>query len=246
MDKSSEGSARPPGKRLTVRRLPEQVADQLCEQIVSGVLPVDSVLPTEPELCARFGVSRTVVREAVRLLASKGLVEVRHGSGMRVRPQAAWDLLDPQVLFGRLQHERDLELLADILEVRRIIEIDVAGLAALRRTEDDLARLRALIAAMQAALHDADEYTTLDFEFHDVLLRAARNRLLVDVLRPVSEVLRAGRSITNRRARSLSVSLRGHVELCEAVAAHDEEASRDAMRRHIVQFEKDIRQSIAG
>jgi GntR family transcriptional repressor for pyruvate dehydrogenase complex len=233
-------------ERVAVRRLPEQVADQLCEQIVSGALPVDTVLPTEPELCVRFGVSRTVVREAVRLLVSKGLVEVRHGSGMRVRPQAMWDLLDPQVLFGRLQHERNFDLLAEILEVRRIIEIEVAGLAARRRTDEDLAQLRALLVAMQAALQDADAYTALDYEFHAVLLCAARNRLLIDMLQPVAEVLRAGRHITNRRARSLSTSLRGHVELCDAVAAQDEATARDAMRRHIVQFEKDIRQSIAG
>ncbi|MCX6018413.1 MAG: FadR/GntR family transcriptional regulator [Chloroflexi bacterium] len=230
-------------EHVFIRRLPEQVADSLCEEIFSGALPPESTLPTEPELCVRFGVSRTVVREAVRLLVSKGLVEVRHGSGMRVRPQAMWDLLDPQVLFGRLQHERNFDLLAEILEVRRIIEIEVAGLAARRRTDEDLVQLRALLVAMQAALHDADAYTALDYEFHEMLLRAACNRLLIEILRPVAEVLRAARCITNRRARSLTASQRGHIKLVNAIAAKDVDAARDAMQRHIVQFEQDIRRS---
>jgi len=230
-------------ERVAVRRLPEQVADQLCEQIVSGALPVDTVLPTEPELCVRFGVSRTVVREAVRLLVSKGLVEVRHGSGMRVRPQSEWDLLDPQILFGRLQHEKNFGLLSEILEVRRIIEIEVAGMVAKRRSEADLAQLRTLLVELDAALHDADAYTALDYEFHEMLLRAACNRLLIEILRPVAEVLRAARCITNRRARSLTASQRGHIKLVNAIAAKDVDAARDAMQRHIVQFEQDIRRS---
>jgi DNA-binding FadR family transcriptional regulator len=229
--------------RVEIRKLPEQVADHLCEEIVSGAAAVGSVLPTEPELCARHGVSRTVVREAVRLLASKGLVEVRHGSGMRVRPQADWDLLDPQVLFGRLRHERNFDLLSEILEVRRIIEISAAGLAAQRRTEQDLAQLREILAGLDASLADADRYTMLDYELHEAVLAAARNRLLVDMLRPVTGVLRAARQITNRTARSLAASQRGHIEIVQAIADRDERRACDAMRRHIVQFERDIRRS---
>lgn len=228
---------------VAVRRLPEQVADQLSEKILSGVLPVGDALPTEPELCEGYGVSRTVVREAVRLLASKGLVEVRHGSGMRVRPQQDWDLLDPQVLLGRMQNEKNVGLLTEILEVRRIIEVEVAGLAAQRRTADELAQMRMLIVGLDESLRDAEAFTALDYELHAAILHAARNRLLIDMLHPVTEVLRAARRITNRRVRSLSISQRGHTELVEAIAARDEEAARDAMRRHIVQFERDIRQS---
>lgn len=229
--------------RVEVRKLPEQMADSLCDEIVSGAAPVGAVLPTEPELCARHGVSRTVVREAVRLLASKGLIEVRHGSGMRVRPQSDWDMLDPQVLFGRLRHERNFELLSEILEVRRIIEISAAGLAAQRRTDDDMVQLRATLAGLDAAIGDADRFTVLDYELHEAVLAAARNRLLVDMLRPVNGVLRAARRITNRTARTLAASQRGHVEIVKAIVDRDEQRACDAMRRHIVQFERDIRRS---
>jgi len=119
--------------------------------IVSGTLSAGAALPTESELADYFRVSRTVIREAVRLLASKGLVDVKHGRGMWVLPSSRWDKLSPLVLFERLQVRGDNQaLFNELLEVRRLVEVEAAGLAAARRTSADLPALQAAVAGMQA------------------------------------------------------------------------------------------------
>lgn len=232
--------------RVQARTLHEHLVTQITEQIVSGQIAPGSALPTEPELCASFDVSRTVVREAVRVLASKGLIEVKHGSGMRVLQPEQWNLLDPQILFGRVRQDSNATLLVEMLEVRRIIETEVAGMAADRRNSADMTRLRELLAQLEASMGDPDEYTRLDYEFHEAVLSAARNRLLAETLRPLAEVIREARLITNRGVRSLAASQRGHAEICEAILAGDAAAARDAMRRHIQQFERDIRKGVGA
>lgn len=232
--------------RMQARTLHEHLVTAITEQIVSGQIAPGAALPTEPELCASFDVSRTVVREAVRVLAAKGLIEVKHGSGMRVLQPEQWHLLDPQILFGRVRQDSNAALLAEMLEVRRIIETEVAGMAAERRDAADMARLQDLLAQLEAGMSDPDLYTRLDYEFHEAILAAARNRLLAETLRPLAKVIREARLITNRGARSLVPSQLGHAEICEAILAGDAVAARDAMRRHIQQFERDIRKGVGA
>ncbi len=127
------------------------VVQQMVRLIVSGTLSAGAALPTESELADYFRVSRTVIREAVRLLASKGLVDVKHGRGMWVLPSSRWDKLSPLVLFERLQVRGDNQaLFNELLEVRRLVEVEAAGLAAARRTSADLPALQAAVAGMQA------------------------------------------------------------------------------------------------
>lgn len=230
--------------RLNNRPLYEELVEQITRRIVVGDLKPGSALPTEPVLCEQFGVSRTVVREAVRILVSMGLLEVRHGSGMRVLGPDEWDYLDPLVLFEQVVGGRGEELLDEVLEVRRIFEVEAAGLAARRRTEDDLFSLHERLEAMGEALKNAEEFTRLDVEFHDRILRAARNRPLREALRPINDVLKAGRLITNRgacrRADGAMDSQRGHEEIYAAIAREDPDGAREAMSRHVEQFERDI------
>jgi DNA-binding FadR family transcriptional regulator len=171
-----------------------------------------------------------------------GLVQVKHGRGMWVLPSSRWDHLSPLLLFERLQVPGDNQgLFNDLLEVRRLVEVEAAGLAAARRTPADLPALQAAVAGMRAQPDDPDAHTRLDVEFHDRILAAARNDLLRELVRPVAEVLGAARSLTSRNGR-LAESLFGHEAILAAVEAGDGQAAREAMRIHIASFERDLAQ----
>jgi GntR family transcriptional repressor for pyruvate dehydrogenase complex len=224
------------------RRLHERVVQQLARRIVRGELRPGAGLPPEAELAQQFAVSRTVIREAARILVAKGLVSVKHGRGMTVQGPDRWDYLDPLVLFERVRSGGGDDLLNELLEVRRLLEGEAAALAAQRRTEADLTALRAKLAEMDAALADPDRFTRVDIEFHDVILAAAQNRLLREALRPVAGVLAVGRALTSRELPGAPErSQQGHGEIVAAIAAADPDVARLSMRRHILQFEANIR-----
>jgi DNA-binding FadR family transcriptional regulator len=171
----------------TVERRPlaQQVVERLRALLGGEEFPVGARLPTEPELMARFGVGRSTVREAVRVLAHLGLVEVRQGDGTYVR--AAAQEGDAEPLAARLRRAR----LAEVYQVRGILEPAVAELAAANRDEDDLARLRALLDqedAARAAGNAADRIEAA-LAFHRALADATHNRVLADLYRAISPVL---------------------------------------------------------
>jgi DNA-binding FadR family transcriptional regulator len=195
-------------------------------------------------LAEQFGVSRTVIREAVRVLVSKGLIEVKQGSGMRVRSPEDWDYLDPLILFEQVASGRGEELLDELLETRRILEVEVAGMAAERRTEKELEVLKACLDSMARTLADPAEFTRFDVEFHDRMLHAARNRPLREALRPVNKVIKEGRAITNRFSADPGESQSGHEKIYEAIERGDPRNAREAMHRHVRQFERDIRAAL--
>jgi DNA-binding FadR family transcriptional regulator len=225
-------------------RLHEGVVRQIVRQIADGTLEPGTVLPAEPELAKRFGVSRTVVREAVHALSSQGLIAVRHGSGMRVQPPERWRYLDPLVLFEVIRSGQEDDLLDELLEVRRIFEVEGATLAAERRTNEGVATLRSILDRMAKTINDLDEYTRLDGMFHDQILIVARNRLLRESLKPVAEVLNVARTITIRQSGTAEGSMRGHEEIYAGIQSGDSEAAREAMRSHILQFELDMRAAL--
>jgi GntR family transcriptional repressor for pyruvate dehydrogenase complex len=225
-------------------RLHEQVVQRLVQQIVGGEFAPGGSLPTEADLAQRFGVSRAVVREAVRVLASKGLVAVRQGRGMWVQPADRWDQLDPLLIFEQVRWGGDEALLDELVETRRVLETAVAALAAQRRTEADLRALAAALAGMERATADAEDYTRRDIVFHDAILAAAHNRLLCEALRPVAGALQEGRFIAVRRAGVVARSLSSHRKIEAAIRAQDAERAREAMRRHISEFEEDVRSGL--
>ncbi len=231
----------PSYRRVNTQPLYQSVVEQLVKRIVAGALKPDETLPVEAKLAEQFGVSRTVIREAVRVLVSKRLLTVRQGSGMRVAPPEHWDYLDPLVLFEQVRSGRGEALLEEVLEVRRILEVEVAALSALRRTGDDLGLLRAKLAGMKEAIKDPETFTELDIKFHDIILASARNRLLREALQPVAQTIRSGRFITMTIPGAVEKSLRGHEAICAAIERQDAQAAKIAMLDHVRQFEHDIR-----
>lgn len=224
--------------------LHRNVVQQLTRRIVGGELKPGKTLPVEPVLAEQFGVSRTVIREAVRVLVSMGLLQVKQGSGMRIQEPEEWDYLDPLVLFEQVRGGQGEELLEELLEVRRLFEVEVAGLAAERSDENELKELQDCLDGMARSVDDAEEFTYFDIEFHERILRAACNRLIREALKPVNEVLKIGRLITNRNTirqpGGVEMSQRGHEKIYKAIENRDPQAAREAMRSHVLQFERDI------
>ncbi|MEA2688197.1 MAG: GntR family transcriptional regulator, transcriptional repressor for pyruvate dehydrogenase complex [Candidatus Eremiobacteraeota bacterium] len=222
------------------RRLHAHVVDALMPMIASGELPPGSLLPTEPEMSARFGVSRSVVREALRVLGAKGLIEVRHGSGTRVTTPDRWDPLDPQILGALRGRGPSAAVLHDLLEARTIIECEVAALAAERADAEQRDALRDAVETMRASLDDPERFVSGDSAFHLTLLRAARNRVLERMTQPMHELLRYAQALTDAIPGVLTRALADHEAIAEAVLRRDAAGARDAMRVHLAQTQRDI------
>ena len=227
------------------RRLHAHLVDALIPMIVRGELPSGSLLPAEPEMSARFGVSRSVVREALRVLGAKGLVDVRHGSGTRVTTSDRWDTLDPAVLAalraaGPSAGGPSAGVLHDLLEARTIVECEVAALAADRADAAQHAALEDALATMRASLDDPPRYVTGDSAFHLTLLRAARNRVLERMAQPMHELLSYAQALTDAIPGVLSRALAEHEAIAAAVRRRDADGARAAMRAHLANTQRDV------
>jgi GntR family transcriptional repressor for pyruvate dehydrogenase complex len=211
-------------------RLSDRVADLLRASILERQLRPGDRLPTERELGDQFGVSRTVVREAVRTLVAKGLVEVRSGSGVYVASVDEGAVRESMNVF---LHGVGVPSYAQIHEVRRVLEIEIAGLAAERATEADIQTLRSACADMAAGVSDIDAASMADVEFHVALASATHNRLFWVMIDSIGDILLEIRKATlgiRGRARK---GVQFHQAILDRVAAHDIEGAREAMRVHL-------------
>jgi DNA-binding FadR family transcriptional regulator len=222
------------------RRLHAHVVEAVVPMIVSGELAPGSLLPTEPEMSARFGVSRSVVREALRVLGAKGLIEVRHGSGTRVTTPDRWDPLDPLILQTLRGRGVSAAVLHDLLEARTIVECEVAALAAERADRGEREALQAAIETMRRSLGDPPSFVEGDSAFHLTLLRAARNRVLERMTQPMHELLQYAQALTDAIPGVLTRALADHEAIADAVMRRDPAGARNAMRAHLAQTQRDI------
>jgi DNA-binding FadR family transcriptional regulator len=174
-------------RRASLRpaRLATVVVEALADEIVSGRLGTGQVLPTEPALCEQFGFSRTVIREALKLLEERGLVVVEQGRGTKVQPRSAWNMLDPLVIRTALEHDRDMTLLDSLVTVRRVLEEEMAQAAAGRLDEDDLPRLAACIDVMAATFDDYARFREADQDFHAIVMNASGNEVGLTIVRTI-------------------------------------------------------------
>ena len=197
-------------------------------EIVRGGFPAGASLPPEPDLERRYGASRGVVREAVKILAGKGLVRVGPRLGTRVRPKRDWSFLDGDVLdwLGREGLDRDLLLALD--ETRRIIEPAAAALAAERADDGDKALIEAAYADMAAHHDDLALATEADKAFHLAILDATHNPILAS-FRPAIDAMLA--TVFEATVPMLKPNLPNHEAVADAIARGDPGAARDAMER---------------
>lgn len=225
-------------------RLHVLVTRELIRRLASGAIAPGTLLPTETELCQEFQVSRSVIRETMRVLVEKGLVDVRQGKGTFVAPLDRWDHLDPMILEERLRAGRVSDVVEELLEVRRLVEVQMAGLAALRADSDDIRRLTDLVKEMSRCLDDPERYSQLDNLFHEAIGATSKNAMLARMTAPLYHLLRVGRRLTNRLVTDHAASQAGHQAIATAIAQHDREAAQKAMADHIALFEHDIRHSL--
>jgi DNA-binding FadR family transcriptional regulator len=231
--------------RLLKGNLKDQVVNELGSDIVSGRLAPGDLLPGESTLLARFNVSRTVLRDALNVLSSKGLVDARPKRGTIVRPKMEWNQLDPTIITWSGNAELDLSpgavahRLDQLIEVRHIIEPASAALAAQRGTPEDFARIKAAYAAMEAAGTDAEAFMQADLNFHVACLRAAHNDFLLPIAHAIRTAMKTSLSITTRDPHeNRNVSLPLHRAIHDAILARDEDAAVAAMQRHLKDTEK--------
>lgn len=210
---------------LIKRSLVDQALDQLRLRINQGIWTVGQRLPTEPELATELGISRNTVREAMRVLAFSGLIEIRQGDGSYLR--AVVDPLDTMKALSRCTQEQ-------ARETRHILEVEAIGLAALRRTDEDLMALREALDVSASHYHgDLDTYIACDLVFHRRLVDAAHNSTLSELYRYFSSIvgahLRQTLNISPRRQAVFDL----HVELLEAVEQRDPERAK-ALTRQLI------------
>jgi GntR family transcriptional regulator, transcriptional repressor for pyruvate dehydrogenase complex len=211
-------------------RLSDRVAALLLRKILDSELQPGDRLLAERELAIQFGVSRTVVREAVRSLAARGVVTVRPGAGLTV---AQVDSSMAREAFGLLMR-RSPRLRHDaIQEVRLAIEVEVAGLAAQRATDDDVAALRRSVRHHRDVFDDLEKAVFADMAFHIELARCTHNELFVVMLDSLGDVMFQFRLQAMKRLDDRKIGLVDHPRILEAVAARDVLEARAAMTEHI-------------
>jgi GntR family transcriptional repressor for pyruvate dehydrogenase complex len=220
-------------------KLRDQVVTEVIELIDrSGLRPGDE-LPPERELTAQMGVSRTVVREALTALEMQGLLELTPGRRPRVRLEYERALGETLGLAMR----EDLDRILQLAEVRRIVEADAAALAAERAEPQDVAAMQEAIDTMREHLADPVGWVDSDVAFHEALLLATKNEVLVSMFRPVAQMLQRSRAVTTEvRRRPTSTAARQHQEILDRIAARDIEGARAASERHMTETVEDVRQ----
>lgn len=216
--------------------LASAVTAELVSRIVRGDHPSGTSLPPEPALCEAFSVSRTVIREAVKVLQEKGLVQVRQGAGTQITPPSSWNVLDELVLGAIVAEDETLAVLDDLVVTRRLLESDMAQAAARTADEATVAALRDLVELMDRLVGDPDAYREQDRLFHDRIMRASGNRIARGVVRALeSQVINTAR-YTGRSDRALcAASNEGHRRVYERIAAHDPAGAAEAMFTHITE-----------
>lgn len=226
---------------ITLKResLSSQIIKSLTEYFFSGSMLAGSKLPSERQLAETLGVSRSAVRDAIQSLGLLGIVEIRQGDGTYLRSSGS-ELLPRVIEWGLFLGERRV---MDLIEARQQMEISLAGLAARRRTDEEVARLAELIDLMDGT-EDRVEFIELDVEFHATIGTAARNTVLSDVLSNIHSLIRVWMSRSLEAAGETKTSNDEHRLVFEAIAAGDHRAAQSAMRTHMRRAEQRLRKTL--
>jgi DNA-binding FadR family transcriptional regulator len=217
-------------------RLYKLIIDQITRAILLGEKRPGDQLPAEPELAEQFGVSRTVVREAIKALNVQGLVEVTPGRGTFItHPPIESVTQSLQLLLTLEDHPFD-----ELMVARRILEVPLARLAAENLRASSLKALGLLVEEMRESLDDPEAFVNSDTAFHDELARATQNIVLSVMIKPIIAMMHASREIVARVPDMAARALHCHEAIYEACAQHDGDAAEQAMRDHLDKVAEDI------
>ncbi|MFC1673464.1 FadR/GntR family transcriptional regulator [Pseudomonadota bacterium] len=224
---SKTGSVRLGQRTYSSRSLHGQVVHELGKRIVSGTIAEGQVLPNETELGAEFKVSRTALREGIKVLTAKGLLASRTRTGTRVRPRNEWNMLDPDILAWRLDVGVINGFVRDLFEFRKAVEPVAASLAALRAKPEDMDRLNQAYKDMVNADESAEPDIEIDLRFHQAILGACGNELMAPMSSLIETALTYCVDMASPEHRRASVP--EHKTVLDAIASGDAEGAHAAM-----------------
>jgi GntR family galactonate operon transcriptional repressor len=217
-------------------RLYEEVATQMVEAIVTGAIPEGDFLPSEPRLAEQFGASRTVIREAVKVIVARKLARVEPGLGTRVCPAGEWNIFDSDVIAA-IGRNRPLmqQLLSDLFAIRWMLEPQVARLAAAERQPAELEVMSDCVKAMEGLVAEPVPFFEHDMRFHGAILAASHNVVLSRMFDPIQELLRTSKLqvliVTSPESRQESND--GHAAILHAIERQHAPAAEKQMRGHL-------------
>ena len=221
--------------------LVDQLVGDLVDDIVSGVFPPGSVLPSEAELAERAEVSRLTVREAITVLRTKRVLEVKHGRGTFVNPISHWSPFDPTLLAARSGDAVGAGALPKkLIEARRLVEVGVVELAAARRSKGDREALADALERMKQAGDDVDAIAEADIEFHQAIMAAAGNAFIAALFDPIRQLVWAARRQTKGYPQIRARAIAAHTRILRTIRDKDPESARWAMNDHLIQTEEDL------
>jgi len=217
--------------RVPSRNLHSLVLWQLGVAIVRGDYAEGSILPSDTELLARFSVSRTVLREALKTLAAKGMIEARARIGTRVLPRQRWNLFDADVLAWHFEGGPDVDLLRSLSEIRIGVEVESAALAAERRSDEQAAALVACAIRMGEA-ETPEEFARTDLQFHHTVAEASGNPFMASISALVELALTAAFTISSpvEDDAAMIATVKAHGRIAEAIRMRDADEARIAMK----------------
>lgn len=229
-------------KPIAVRSLYGHVMHELGQRIVSGKVKPGEILPREETLAESLQVSRTALREALKVLSAKGLIESRTGVGARVLEERYWNQLDADVLAWRCASMPTDDFVDKLVEMREIIEPAAAAAAASRRTAPQLAAIEEAYNAMDAA-QTLDEWSHADLLFHDAVLHATGNELMQSLFSVIETALGTFFTLSARNAGNFKYSLPYHQKVLEAIRRKQPEVARKTMQSMIVDSHTNLQRS---
>jgi DNA-binding FadR family transcriptional regulator len=246
-------SSRSPQTSTEIEDAPESlsrvdyVVRELGLAIASGAYQPDDNLPIEQELCDRFAVGRNAVREAIKVLSAKGFVRTERRAGTIVQPRRSWAMLDPEVLSWMLVNE-DLrqELLGHLSLLRRIIEPEAAALAAQHASITETLRLFEAFEEMSQHRHDRSLAIKADIKFHERMLEASHNPLLVSMAKSIDVLLHANFSISIEQPDGFIRNLDQHGKVAEAISRRDANGARKEMQTLLDNNDADLEHMLGG
>jgi len=220
----------------SVRRekISEQISNQLLNAIIKGHFKVGDKLPSERQLCDMFNASRVAVREAINTLTAKGIATSEHGIGTLINPREKWNTLDPQIFLL----ESNISAFYQLLEVRRIIEPEMAALAAERITQTSLDKLQTMIFTHSD--DSVEQHILDDMSFHMEIAKASQNTVLLIIMNSINDLLQESRRRTYFIPDALSRAWACHEDILRALETRNSELARKSMNDHLDQVKSEI------
>lgn len=222
-------------KTTPKHNLTHQLTHNLGMAIVQGTYPIGQGLPSEAELCLTHDVSRSATREAVKMLSAKGLITSRPKQGIRVLPEANWNMFDTDVLTWILSSKPSLALLKEFTQVRAAIEPKAAALAAENATKEQLEDIEKALVRMQDADQGLDDPLDADIEFHTKILVASGNRFFVQLTEFISTALRVSIRYTNKIKGVAGPDVQKHRDIYETIRSGNVEKAQSAVKTILVE-----------